>query len=109
LLDQFVPKALPRSAGPAPEILILLATELLFMKVAAHAAVSSAVNLAAADRNAQAFRGLINAVGRRMAAEGEAIIEQDAPVLNTPEWLFRSLGARPWQDQCPRHGRSPYG
>jgi len=91
LLDQFVPKALPRSAGPAPEILILLATELLFMKVAAHAAVSSAVNLAAADRNAQAFRGLINAVGRRMAAEGEAIIAaQDAPILNTPEWLYRS-------------------
>ncbi len=91
LLDHFVPKALPRSAGPAPEILILLATELLFMKVAAHAAVSSAVNLAAADRNAQAFRGLINAVGRRLAAEGEGIIAaQDAAVLNTPEWLYRS-------------------
>jgi 16S rRNA (cytosine967-C5)-methyltransferase len=91
ILKILVPKALPRSAGPAPEILVLLAAELLFLKVAAHAAVSSAVNLAAADRNAQAFRGLINAVGRKLSAEGEAMTApQDAGELNTPPWLYQS-------------------
>ena len=55
------------------------------------AAVSSAVNLAAADRNAQAFRGLINAVGRRLVDRGE---DRTDPVtagrLNTPDWLYQS-------------------
>lgn len=89
LIPRFLAKALPRSAGPAPEILILLATELLFLKVAPHAAVSSAVHLAAQDRNAQAFRGLINAVGRRLAAEGPALVAaQDAARLNTPDFLW---------------------
>jgi 16S rRNA (cytosine967-C5)-methyltransferase len=91
VLGQLVPKPLPKSAGPAPEILSLLVAELLFMKVPAHAAVSSAVNIAASDRNAQAFRGLINAVGRKLAAHGDQLLDPaKAGRLNTPDWLYAS-------------------
>ena len=73
LLRHFVPKPLaPHKAGPATEILLLGACELLILKVPAHAAVDAANNLAAADGKAVHFKSLINAVLRRIAREGEA-------------------------------------
>ena len=56
-----VPKPLaPHKAGPAMEILLLGACELLILKGAAHAAVDAANNLAAADNKAVHFKSLIN-------------------------------------------------
>src|SRR5437868_13809037 len=53
LIRQLVPKPLaPHKAGPATEILLLGACELLVLKVPAHAAVDAANRLAAADNKA---------------------------------------------------------
>ena len=69
----FVPKPLPtHKAGPAMEILLLGAAELLILKGPAHAAVDGATTLAAADSKAVHFKPLINAVLRR-------IVESRAP------------------------------
>ena len=90
LIRHFVAKPPPpHKAGITPEILVAGVCELLFLKTSPHAAVDAANRLAQADRNAVHFKPLINAVLRRIAREGEAIVAaQDAPVLNTPDWLW---------------------
>ncbi len=90
LIRGFVPKAPPpHKAGPALEILLAGACELLFLDVAPHAAVDGANRLAQADSKAVHFKGLINAVLRRVSREGKMLIaEQDAAAVNTPDWLW---------------------
>jgi len=90
LVRQFVPKAPPsHKAGPTLEILYAGVCELLFLGVAPHAAVDAANRLASADAKAVHFKPLINAVLRRVSREGKAILAaQDAPRLNTPDWLW---------------------
>ena len=92
LIRTYVPQLPARNrAGSTPEILLAGACELLFLGVAAHAAVDAANRLAQADDKARHFKPLINAVLRRVAREGRAAIEaQDAARLNTPDWLWQS-------------------
>ena len=99
-IRHFVPKPLPtHKAGPAMEILLLGAAELLILKGAAHAAVDGANNLASADSKAVHFKPLINAVLRRIAREGEAVRSSlDAPRLNTPDWLWERWRAQYGED-----------
>ena len=90
LIRHFVSKPLaPHKAGIAPEILIAGACELLFLRTPPHAAVDAANRLAGTDRNSVHFRPLVNAVLRRIALDGDRLIaSQDAPALNTPDWLW---------------------
>jgi 16S rRNA (cytosine967-C5)-methyltransferase len=90
LIRALVPKApQPHKAGPTLEILIAGACELLFLNVAPHAAVDAANRLAQADNKAVHFKGLINAVLRRISREGAGVVAgQDAPTLNAPDWLW---------------------
>jgi 16S rRNA (cytosine967-C5)-methyltransferase len=79
----------PHRAGPTFEILLASACELIFLNVAPHAAVDAANRLAQDDPKARHFKPLINAVLRRIAREGPAVAaRQDAPRLNTPDWLW---------------------
>ncbi len=90
LIHRFVPKSPPaQKAGPTLDILIAGAAELLFLKVAPHAAVDGANRLAETNSKAVRFKGLINAVLRRVAREGEAITAAQDSALNTPDWLWR--------------------
>jgi 16S rRNA (cytosine967-C5)-methyltransferase len=95
-LRHFIPKPLPpHKAGPAMEILLLGAAELLILKNAAHAGVDAANKLAVADGKALHFKPLINAVLRRIAQEGEAVrAKLDGPRLNTPDWLWQRWEAQ---------------
>ena len=95
LIRSFVAKLpTPHKAGPAIEIMLMGACELVFLDVAPHAAVDGANRLAQADDKAVHFKPLINAVLRRVAREGkEAIARQDAPRLNTPDWLWTRWNA----------------
>lgn len=72
------------------DLLRLGAAQLLFLGTPAHAAVDTTVALA--ERvGAGPYKGLINAVLRRLAREGAAQVErQDAGRLNTPDWLWLS-------------------
>ena len=79
----------PHKCGPTLEILYAGMCELLFLNVAPHAAVDAANRLAQSDSKAVHFKSLINAVLRRVAREGVALLEtQDAARLNTPDWLW---------------------
>jgi len=90
LIRSFVAKPpAPHKAGPAIEILLMGACELLFLNVAPHAAVDGANRLAQSDDKAVHFKPLINAVLRRVSREGAGVIaSQDAARLNTPDWLW---------------------
>jgi len=90
VLRHFMAKPLqPHKAGAASEILLLGACELLVLKVAAHAAVDAANQLAAKDKKAVHFKPLINAVLRKIAKEGEAVLSGlDRERLSTPDWLW---------------------
>jgi 16S rRNA (cytosine967-C5)-methyltransferase len=98
VVRQFMAKPLqPHKAGPATEILLLGACELLILKVPPHAAVDAANRLAQADGKAVHFKSLINAVLRRVARDGESVREGlDRPRLNTPDWL--------WSRWCAQYG-----
>lgn len=98
LVGRFVKKTPPRhKAGPALEILLLAACELVFLDTPDHAAVNGGVGLAAADAKAKHFKPLINAVLRKIAAEGKAIAAaQDSARLNLPDWL--------WPRWCETYG-----
>ena len=89
VLDAFIDKPLPKSSGPLREILLSAACQLLFLNTPAHAAIDLAVRQAKQDRNARHFDRLANAVLRRVAREGPALVkEQNGPRLNTPAWLW---------------------
>jgi 16S rRNA (cytosine967-C5)-methyltransferase len=72
------------------DLLRLGTAQLVFLGTAPHAAVDTAVALAAA-RGAEPYKGLVNAVLRRVTREGAAMAAaQDAGRLNTPDWLWLS-------------------
>jgi 16S rRNA (cytosine967-C5)-methyltransferase len=99
VIATFLREPLPVRSGPAELILRIAAAELLFLDVAAHAAVSSAVALADRDHRARHFKGLINAVARRIAAEGKALTAaQDVEALNTPPWSWEAWTAAYGED-----------
>ncbi len=89
VIAAFMVKPLPRKSGAAQFILLLGAVQLLFLDVAAHAAIDVAVRLAKQDREARHFVGLINAVLRKIATEGRPVLDRLADArLNTPDWLW---------------------
>jgi 16S rRNA (cytosine967-C5)-methyltransferase len=79
----------PRAAV-VQDILRLGVAQLLFLRTPPHAAVATSVDLAH-SRGLLSHKGLVNAVLRRLSVEGaERVAAQDAPRLNTPDWLWRS-------------------
>ena len=79
-------------AGRIRGILRLGICQLVFLGTAPHAAVDGAVSLVGRNRP---FRGLVNAVLRRIARDGASggqslAAGHDAARLNTPDWLWRA-------------------
>jgi 16S rRNA (cytosine967-C5)-methyltransferase len=84
----------PPRAGNLQRILEIAAAQVLCMRTADHAAVSLAVDQVAADRNARHFKGLANAVLRRLVRERDALLPQlHAVNLDTPDWLWQRWSA----------------
>jgi 16S rRNA (cytosine967-C5)-methyltransferase len=93
LIGQCLARPLPLKAEASRNLLRLGAAQLFFLGTPPHAAVGESVELAGAA-DGGGYKGLINAVLRRLAAEGEGrLAAQDAARLNTPDWLWRSWNA----------------
>jgi len=89
VLNTFLERGLPEKSGTLYPILLAAAAQLIFLKTPPHAAIDLAVTLAQYDPRAKRYDKLVNAVLRRVAAEGEAIAASlDAPRVNTPDWLW---------------------
>lgn len=88
IIDPLLNKKLRGRAAPVRQLLRLGAAQFVFLGTPAHAVVATTV--AAAHRTGQrAYKGLINAVLRRLTREGAAPAT-DPGRLNTPDWLWRS-------------------
>ncbi|ARJ66586.1 MFS transporter [Magnetospirillum sp. ME-1] len=90
LIEHCLDKPMRAGAAWAEHALRLGICQLLFLDVAPHAAISTTVDLVKGGTQA-GFAKLLNAVLRRLDREGRDLIAaQDAELLNTPEWLWRS-------------------
>ncbi len=91
IVDGCLDKPLPRRAVAVRQLLRLGICQLLFLGTPPHAAVDTTVELIAARGGEAGFKGLINAILRRVDRERAAWLEQTAgPSLNTPAWLWES-------------------
>ena len=112
LIGLFVERGLPANAPRVETALLLGAAQILFLDVPDHAAVDLSVRLAQSDKAASHFAGLVNAVLRRVAREGkERLATFDAPVFDTPEWLYlrwsKTYGAATAHDIAAANAREP--
>jgi 16S rRNA (cytosine967-C5)-methyltransferase len=70
---------------PVRQILRLATAQLFWMEAPDHAAVSTAVDLAASKRESRPFKGLVNGVLRSLLRDGKPADDPDALA---PAWLF---------------------
>ncbi len=90
LIDGSLDRPGKRGFADVRDLLRLGVAQLVFLGTPAHAAVSTTLLLAHGPRLA-GFKGLLNAVLRRVARDGaDVATAQDAPRLNTPDWLWHA-------------------
>lgn len=96
VLAQCLEKPLPSRAAAIRNILRLGVAQTLFLKTPAHAAVDTMVTLAGKRGGEAGYKGLVNAVLRRIAREAE-LFRQFAPgngnftgAISLPDWLWQS-------------------
>ncbi|MEZ5995754.1 MAG: transcription antitermination factor NusB [Hyphomonadaceae bacterium] len=88
VLSHFLDRPLPESATLARALLHLGATQLLVLGTPAHAAVGETVEVANAASETRGLAKLMNAVLRRVAREGQAIMDGAPPGADLPAWLY---------------------
>src|SRR3954468_16331283 len=89
VLSHLLDRGIPTDAPRAQSALLIGAAQILWMEVPDHAAVDLSVRLVQSDRRAAKYAGLVNAVLRRCAREGQPLIDEVASqALDVPEWLM---------------------
>jgi 16S rRNA (cytosine967-C5)-methyltransferase len=88
VIAQFLQKPLPETAAHGRAMLRIGAAQLLLMDTPAHAAVGETVEAANSMSKSRGFAKLINAVLRKIAAEGAALLAAQPPGTDLPAWLF---------------------
>lgn len=81
-------RPLAANASTTLATLRVMAAQLLILDMPAHAAVTLAVEDVGKSGETRKFKGLVNAVGRRMARDRESLLN-DAPASNLPAWLHQ--------------------
>jgi len=89
VLSRLLDRGIPTDAPRAQSALLIGAAQILWMEVPDHAAVDLSVRLVQSDRRAAKYAGLVNAVLRRCAREGQPLIDEvKSKTLDIPEWLM---------------------
>src|SRR6195952_3127125 len=89
LLSRLLDRGVPTDAPRAQSARLIGAAQILWMDVPDHAAVDLSVRLVQSDRRAAKYAGLVNAVLRRCAREGQPLIDEMASQpLDIPSWLM---------------------
>ena len=89
--QQFLDRPLPKNPKKLFQLLRTGTAQLLFLEMPPHAVVNTSVALANEFRSNK-FKGLVNAVLRKVAASKSEV--ENPAKLNTPDWLWQS-----WVDQ----------
>ena len=87
VIDICIEKPLPKAGETVRDILRLATAEMLFLGVAPHASVDSAVTLVE-TRKLTKFKGLTNAVLRRLSREGKTMLAEIPEARNIPDWML---------------------
>ncbi|WP_420967796.1 RsmB/NOP family class I SAM-dependent RNA methyltransferase [Bradyrhizobium sp. B120] len=94
LLSRLLDRGVPTDAPRAQSALLIGAAQILWMDVPDHAAVDLSVRLVQSDRRAAKYAGLVNAVLRRCAREGQGLIDEISPqTLDLPPWMLARWNA----------------
>ncbi len=89
ILSRLLDRGVPTDAPRAQSALLIGAAQILWMDVPDHAAVDLSVRLVQSDRRAAKYAGLVNAVLRRCARDGQPLIEEvKSQTLDVPPWLM---------------------
>jgi 16S rRNA (cytosine967-C5)-methyltransferase len=89
VLSRLLDRGIPTDAPRAQSALLIGAAQILWMDVPDHAAVDLSVRLVQSDRRAAKYAGLVNAVLRRCAREGQPLIDEvRSEALDVPPWLM---------------------
>ncbi len=89
VLSRLLNRGVPTDAPRAQSALLIGAAQILWMDVPDHAAVDLSVRLVQSDRRAAKYAGLVNAVLRRCAREGQPLIDEvKSQTLDVPPWLM---------------------
>jgi 16S rRNA (cytosine967-C5)-methyltransferase len=89
VLSRLLDRGIPTDAPRAQSALLIGAAQILWMDVPDHAAVDLSVRLVQSDRRAAKYAGLVNAVLRRCAREGQPLIDEvKSAMLDVPPWLM---------------------
>jgi len=89
VLSRLLDRGIPTDAPRAQSALLIGAAQILWMDVPDHAAVDLSVRLVQSDRRAAKYAGLVNAVLRRCAREGQPLIDEvKSQTLDIPAWLL---------------------
>ena len=109
LLTTMLEKPLPAKARIAQHCLRLGVTQIVWLATPPHAAVNATVEATAALGLAP-MKGLVNAVLKRVAREGAALVAgHDEARTNVPAWLFASWEATYGADTARRISLSRLG
>ncbi|MBO0763637.1 MAG: RsmB/NOP family class I SAM-dependent RNA methyltransferase [Hyphomicrobiaceae bacterium] len=106
VLSTFLDNPLTKAGRPgqrAWSVLLAGAAQILCLGTSPHAAVDLAVEATRREPQTARFSGLANAVLRRVAREGAAVLSgHDAVRLNIPDWLWRRWEATNGADEARR-------
>ena len=89
IYSNFLSRPLPRRTHRLKHLLRLGTTQLVFLKTPPHAAVNTTVALAE-QLLSQKFKGLVNALLRKIARSSARLSPDTSARINTPDWLWES-------------------
>ncbi len=90
VLAGFIARPLPKEAARAQSILLTAAAQILLLDTPRHAAINLAVEQCRRDQDAQYFDKLANAVLRKVANDGPAVLAKlDWPRVDIPDWIWK--------------------
>ncbi len=91
IIDGLLKTPLPDGAKALQMVLIVAATQILYLDIPDHSAVDIAVEQANLDPRNRRFAGLVNALLRRLAREKEELLAGTAALSALPAWFFERL------------------
>lgn len=102
VIEQFLENASGLKSPVVLDILRFGAVQLLYLKTPPHAAVSASVELAENYRGLSRYKGVINAILRKVSDQGLALLSKTALEMNTPQWL-REMWVRDYGTETAMH------
>ena len=90
IIGKYLDRPLPAKSFEVQDILRLATAQLVLLETPAHAGVGTSVELAGQKRETAGYKGLVNAITRKIAEKGKAQLEKLPLRADTPGWMWRS-------------------